>query len=389
MRYETGNGRLQNPALTSYLGIRLAASGELVGLLEAGQTTGAAFSQQDLDLLELVAGQTGVALRNAMLYEQERRRTVELSGLASLAQAVTAIREPLELFMRLVDSVAPLFDVNVVGFLLYDENKGTIEGQVPFRGLPDHIVQIYRAPVLRDGPAEKFLRDHQRILTMNAAEDPFWNILGLKDVAVAASLRDSALIPLVSAGRMLGYLQVSHHRGGARAFSETELRLMHIVSDQAAAIIDNAVLVRQSRERADRSEALRRISGLSASSTTLDEMLGYSVKELANLFQADAAAVFLLDDSRGVLGLHRASVVSDVQDAAASFPELAVDDPEYQRTVSASGRPMLNGHLSVERDLLSIYRPLVGVLQLEIGCDRPDCRAREADGRTDARQSQG
>ena len=140
------NGAAGHAPLASYLGLRLMAKGELVGLLEAGQTTSVEFTQQDLDLLELVAGQIGMALRNAMLYEQERRRTVELSGLASLAQAVTAIREPQDLFARLVQSVAPLFEVQIVGFLLYDENKHTLEAQVPFRGLPPHIVEIFRAP---------------------------------------------------------------------------------------------------------------------------------------------------------------------------------------------------------------------------------------------------
>jgi PAS domain S-box-containing protein len=354
-----------NPSLVSYLGVRLVASGEPVGLLEAGQTVSAAFTEHDLDLLELVAGQTGMALRNAMLYEQERRRAVELSGLANLAQAVVAIREPQELFTRLVESIAPLFDVDVVGFLLYDQNKGTIEGQVPFRGLPAHIVQIYRAPISRDGAAEALLQQRQVILTLNAAEDENWRALGLTDVAVAASLRDSALMPLVSAGKMIGYLQLSHHRTAPKKFSDVELRLMHIVSDQAAAIIENAVLVRQSRERAERSEALQRISGLSASSATLDEILGYSVKELAGLFHADAALVFLLDEARGELSLHRPSMVASVQDAAASFSALVVDDPEYQQTAGASQRVILNGHLGTERDLPPFYGPLVSALHLE------------------------
>ena len=254
------NGATGHAPLASYLGLRLMAKGELVGLLEAGQTTSVEFTQQDLDLLELVAGQIGMALRNAMLYEQERRRTVELSGLASLAQAVTAIREPQDLFARLVQSVAPLFEVQIVGFLLYDENKHTLEAQVPFRGLPPHIVEIFRAPVEAGSPAEALLHERQPILTMNAAGDEAWRLLGVTDIAIAASLRDLALMPLISAGKMVGYLLLSHHTRGTAEFSSTELRLMHIVSDQAAAIIENAVLVRQGRERAERSEALQRIS---------------------------------------------------------------------------------------------------------------------------------
>jgi PAS domain S-box-containing protein len=359
------SGGAGNLPLTSYLGVRLLASGELVGLLEAGKTTGAAFTKQDFELLELIAGQTGAALRNAMLHEQERQRTKELSGLANLAQAVVAIHEPEDLFARLVESVAPLFDVHVVGFLIYDEEKGTLEGQVPFRGLPANIVQIYRAPVPKDSPAEALLRERRMIQSMNAAGDANWRVLGLTDIALAASLRDSMLMPLIASGKMSGYLQLSHHVQGTKEFSESELRLLHIVADQAAAIIENAVLVRQSRERAERSEALQRISGFSAASTTLDEMLGYALGELKRLFRADAAAIFLLDQARGVLSLHRASLVSSVQEAVEAFPDLVVDEPEYQLTAGASRRILLNGHLSVEHELPAFYRPFDTTLHLE------------------------
>ncbi len=343
----------------SYIGLPLMAGSELVGVLEAGQTTSAALVQQDVDLLALVTPQAAVALRNAMLYEQERRRALELSGLANLAQAVSVIREPQDLFTRLVESVAPLFNVEVVGFLLYDENKHTLEGQVPFRGLPPHIVQIYRASITPNSPADALLKARRPILTMNAAEDANWRTLGLTDIAIAASLRDSALVPLVSAREMVGYFQVSHHRGGASQFSETELRLMNIVGDQAAAIIENALLVRQSRERARRSEALRRISSLSSSSATLDEVLKYSVQELVNLFQVDAAAVLRLDETRGELCLQRDSMFGISPDTAASFPNLAIDDPEYRQTVSGSAHAYVSGHMSVDRSLPAYYRVLV------------------------------
>src|SRR5581483_4864648 len=196
----------------SYMGVPLFSGGEMVGCLEVAQATSAAFAQHDFDLLQLISGQVGAALSNAMLYEKERRRTAELSGLASLAQAVSAIQDPKDLFARLVDSVAPLFEAEIIGFLLYDENKRTLEGQVPFRGLPPHIVQIYRAAIGPDSAAQMLIAEQRPILTLNASEDEDWRTLGLTDIAVAASLRDSALMPLVSAGHMVGYFQVSHHK---------------------------------------------------------------------------------------------------------------------------------------------------------------------------------
>src|ERR1700690_1055689 len=73
-------------AIQSYLGAPLMAGGELTGLIEAGQISGAAFTHQDFNLMRLVSGQAAVALRNSLLYEEERRRSSELVGLANLAQ---------------------------------------------------------------------------------------------------------------------------------------------------------------------------------------------------------------------------------------------------------------------------------------------------------------
>ncbi len=350
--------------LLSYIGVPLLASGELVGILEAGQSMGAAFTHHDLDLLQMVAGQTGATLRNAMLYEQERRRTIELSGLAGLAQAVGAIREPQELFARLVESIAPLFEVDILGFLLYDDTQRTLAGQVPFRGLPPHIVELYRVVIAANSPAEAVLRERVPILTLDAASDETWRTLGLSNVAVAASLRDSALMPLISSGRMVGYVQLSHHRQGVVEFSEAELRLLHIVSDQAAVIMENALLVEQTRERARRAEALRRISEVSVSSATLDDALRESVRELASLFQADMAAVFLLDEGRGELRLHAGSALG-LHPESTPFRNLPVDDPEYFRGVSGSHRAFFSGRLSYDSNLLSFYQPLVSALALE------------------------
>lgn len=351
--------------IQSYLGLPLLAGGELIGTLEAGQTGGGKFGQQDLDLLQLVAGQAAVTIRNARLYEEEERRVSELTGIASLNQSFGAIRDPQDLFTRLVDSITPLFDMEVVGFLIYDEERRTLEGQVPFRGLPAHFVEIYRASIPLDSPAERILNNQQPILTLDAVNDENWRALGLTDIALAASIRDSAFIPLRSGGRAMGYLQVAHHRRGPSSFTTDELRLMNVVANQAAAIIENVQLIQQARMRAQRADALRRIASLSTSPGTLEEIMKFSLQELAGLFQADAGAIFLLDEERGELRLHRDSVFGVSGEATNTFTQIYVDDPEFRLTVTGSQHPFVSGRLSVDRRVLTTYRPLTLALQME------------------------
>ena len=351
-------------AIQSYLGAPLIAGGEIVGLIEAGQMSGAAFTQQDGNLLRLVSGQASVALRNSILYEEEQRRSAELAGLANLARAAGSIQDPKDLFAQLVDSVAPLFDADIVGFLIYDQNKHTLEGQVPFHGLPVHIVEIYRASIAPGSPAESFLRGRQPILTMDASQDENWRLLGLTDIAVAVSLRDSALVPLQVGGNMVGYFQVSHHRRGPIAFSDSELRLMNIVGNQAAAIIDNALLFQQNNIRTQRSDALQRMVSLTISASTLDEVLKYSVRELTNLFQADVGAVFLTDEMRGQMKLHRDSVMGRGMEVRKALEQFELENDDYHSV--AGGQFFSTGRLSLDPRALSTYKSLSENLRIEL-----------------------
>jgi len=367
---EPGNGDTANGAtvpykVRSYIGIPLLVDGELVGTLEVGQSTENSLNQHDMELLQLISGQAAVAIRNALLFDVEQRRTTELTGLANLAQAVSPSQDMKDMFERLVKSIAPLFDVEILGFLLFDEDKRTLEGQIPFQGLPPHIVEIYRTSISTEKIASDIIADQQLLLTLNAAEDETWEMLGIQNLARAASLRDSALVPLVAGRRLVGFLQLSNHKQGVMAFSDEELRLMNIVASQATAIIENAVLVQQSRQRAYRSDALRRIASLSASAASVDEVLEHSLRELAHLFQADTAAIFLLDEQNGELRLHNASMYGVREDAVEGLSRMFVTDAQFRLTVSGSQKPFLSGRLSSDRRVLPIYRPLITTLRTE------------------------
>lgn len=354
-----------NFTVQSYLGLPLLADHELVGTLEVGHLSSGVLGEQDYSLLQLVASQAAFSMRNAILYANEQTRSAELSGLANLAKAIGSAQDYKNLISRLIESIVPLFTVDILGFLLYDENKRTLEGQIPFQGLPSHIVEIYRTTIQPDSPAEKILLERRPLVTRNAANDPVWHDLGLQNLAQAASLRESVLSPMVSGDHLVGYLQLSNHHQAAVEFSDVELRLIATVANQAAGILQNSFDVENTRQRVMRSDALRKIASLTISTLPLDEILKDSVQELARLFQSDLAAIFLLDEKVGELRLHSDSVVGATADAASSLARLHVNSPQYRFTVSGSRELFMSGHLSSDRRVLPVYRPLVTSLQVE------------------------
>jgi PAS domain S-box-containing protein len=362
-KYDPVNHRV--PPMGSYLGIPLVAYGQLVGTLEVGVVPVNGFTVDDLSILQLVTGQAAVALRNAGLYEAQQRWNAQLFGLTNLSQAVGSLHDLKDLFARMVDGLSTLFNVDILGFLLYDEQRRLLEGQMPFQGLPNNIVQIYKTPISFNSPAEKHILSQEIIKTANAAQDSAWVDLGLQDIAQAASMRDTALIPLISSGRFLGYLQLSNHRQSEDTVSEEELRLLKIVANQVAAIIDNALLVQQARQRNQRTEGMRRIASLVSSTATLDEILKYSLQEVAQLLQADSGSIFLLDESAGIMRAHVPSAFGVPDELRESLSRLNVKSSAFRMTVAGSQRPFVSGELAKDNRVLPLYRIIVRKLKME------------------------
>jgi PAS domain S-box-containing protein len=360
------DSRLHNlPAMGSYIGMPLIAYGQLVGTLEVGVMPVKGFSGDDLSILQMIAGPAAVAMRNASLYEAQQRWNAQLFGLTNLSQAISSLRDLKDLFTRMVDGLSPLFNVEILGFLLYDDQRHTLEGQIPFQGLPDNIVQLYKMQVRPNSPAEKRILTPEIINTSNATRDLALADLGLQDLAQAASMRDTVLAPLVSAEHFLGYLQLSNHRKGESPNSPEELRLLNIVASQVSAIIENALLVQQARQRNQRTEAMRRIASLVSSSATLDEILHYSIKEVALILQADSSSIFILDESVGVMRAHIPSVFGVLSESMDVLSRLNVKFTSFRLTVAGSQRPFVSGNLARDRRVLPMYRPIVRKLNLE------------------------
>jgi PAS domain S-box-containing protein len=185
-------------------------------------------------------------------------------------------------------------------------------------------------------------------------------------------------MPLTAAGRMLGYLQVANKRDGA-PFDANELRFLAILAGQVAPMIENLTLVQQSRRRAQRAETLRRIASLTNSAATLDEILKFSLLDLARLLQVDAAAILLVDESRGEMRLHRGSMFGIPPDASSRMERISTDGPQFGHTVAGSKQlfscrdlsqvayslDQQNGEeLTNEQRIAAQYAPLIESLEI-------------------------
>ncbi|MEK7276905.1 MAG: GAF domain-containing protein, partial [Chloroflexota bacterium] len=339
------------------------AEQELVGTIEIAALDVEVYADEELTLLEAVAGQAAVAIRNAQLYAAQAARIAELSGLAQVAQTASAIADPRELYGSLVDRLAKLMSVHLCGILIYDDSERALLSQPPFRGVPDAFIEHYRVPVPPGSAAARIWRESDSWYSNNLAEDPLVAELGLKDLANAIGVRSTLLVPLIVGGNRLGIVQVSNKINNT-VFDDDDARLLRLFAGQAAALIDNARLVREAEQRAERAETLRQVSEITGSARALAEIYREVITSTVQMVKADFAAVLLLDETKGELTPQAGSLFGGTPtDAEAA--QIDTDDPAFKHTVTVTRKPFFAWRATRDRRVAPLYQPALARFRSE------------------------
>jgi GAF domain-containing protein/CheY-like chemotaxis protein len=206
----------------SHLFVPVVAKGRMIGGFSAVWWERARdFGIGDLALMEAIANQAGVAIENARLFEENRRRVEELSVLHELSRAVTGQLDRAALLDALRIQLARVLDVRNMVVIIRAEDGDELEVAMRFvddvrddsepRRYPAHGVGLM-TPVLETGTS---LRTDDYGATCRQH--------GVRPVAVSERLCYWLGVPLTARDRTLGVLVL---RSADRPFTEAEERLL-------------------------------------------------------------------------------------------------------------------------------------------------------------------
>ncbi len=195
------------------------------------------FSERDVTLMEAIANQAGVALENARLFAENRRRVQELSVLHDLSREVTGQLDRGAVIEAIHRQVARVLDVRNMVIILRDQE--TRDQEIVLRtvdGRRDMSPPLrYRAgsvglmtPVLDEGRAMR-TEDYAAECARR----------GMEPIRVSAALRYWLGVPMVAGDKVLGGLVL---RGGERPFTAADERLLVNIGHLAALALSSARL---------------------------------------------------------------------------------------------------------------------------------------------------
>jgi signal transduction histidine kinase len=328
-----------HPPMGSFLGVPVRVRDEVFGNLYLTERAGGEFTAEDAELATALAATAGVAIENARLFEQSRKRQRWLEASTEITRLLLSEEgeEPLQVIARQVREIA---DADVVTVVLPTGDGERLmvevavgEGADRLTGLTYPAENSLAALAIGGGrPVLVGNVDQQRDCTMHLSE-----VLPIGAVMV---------LPLVASQRVRGALTIGR-LNGRRRFTEADLDIATTFANHAAVALELAdgrthrqrMAVLEDRDRIARDlhdHVIQRLfaAGLSVQSVASalgggghSARLGRVVSDIDETIRQIRTSIFQL---RGPLGPETDSARGQVLKVVTEVTELLGFEPEVR-----------------------------------------------------------
>jgi HD-GYP domain-containing protein (c-di-GMP phosphodiesterase class II)/putative methionine-R-sulfoxide reductase with GAF domain len=184
------------------MGVPLQTRDQLTGLIVVWRIgLGEEFLSPDLDFLTSLARQAAIAIENARLFEETRRRLAELEILQTIASALRIAQKPEETFPILLDQLVKLLAVDSAMLELIDQDTGEIASVLAL-GVWSPITGQRTPPNI--GVSSQVIASHKAYVTTNIVADG----LLAAHTELVGGLNHVAVVPIIAQHQPIGTLWV-------------------------------------------------------------------------------------------------------------------------------------------------------------------------------------
>ena len=232
--------------------VPMVKDNELIGIISIFRQEVRLFTDKQVALLTNFASQAVIAIENARLLNELRRRTDDLSE--SLQQQ-TAASEVLQVISRSAFDLRPVFEavaessVRLCGAdraFIFRFDGELLRMAVAYNAPPEFKDWVARHPIRpgRHSGSARAALERRTIHIPDVRADPEYTY-GAKD---AEAIRTVLGVPILKGDDLLGVMMI-YHLQGVRPFTNKQIALVETFADQAAIAIENVRLFREIQDK--------------------------------------------------------------------------------------------------------------------------------------------
>jgi len=258
-----------------------------------------------------------------------RRKAAEISALRAISRAISAALDLDTTLHLITKTTAEVMGTDSCSIYLL-EPDGEVMVLKATTGLAPDAVGRARLR-FGEGLTGWAAKEGRPVASGDAASDPRFRYL---PETHEQAFRSLAAVPLITAGKVLGAINVQ--TTARHEYTESELELLGVIADLAAGAIEKATLYDHMRRQIMELSTLAEVSQTLTSPLYLEEVLRLIVAMAARMLNAKICSLMLLDEATGEL------VIAAAQSAGEAYlnrPHLKVGDG-IAGLVAREGRPV-------------------------------------------------
>lgn len=236
--------------------VPLMTQDRLVGTLGLVSRKPDFFNQDDLQLLNAIGQQLGVAIANAQLFEETKQRAQRLAALNAVAAVINQSLDLDTLLSSAVDKMMELIGIDATSIRLIEpETEGLHMAYA--RGFSEEYLIWLERESANAKKLPKPIQNEEPLLIEDTQTFRFPSEK-YEQMIAEQGIRSSVEVPLRSIKRIVGIMGVVSR--SPRAFDKDDLDLLTAIGHQLGVAIENARLREQTIE-AERLAAVGRVAG--------------------------------------------------------------------------------------------------------------------------------
>jgi PAS domain S-box-containing protein len=281
------------PNTHSEMALPLISRDEVIGALTVQSEKRAAFSDEDITLLQTMADQMANALQNARLFAQTQEALAEAEVLYKMTQQLLSADEEQIVYDRAMNAIAQS-GIDSSAIYIYADGAAdqTVTPKAVWSAEGGHTLSL---PEGRLKATLEALTPQQELRLIENIETEERLPSELREALQTSAVKSLIALPLATTQKRLGLILMAYGTV-QKGFTSRQLRFYNAIAQQMVAALESIRFLKSSQRRAQREEIIREVTGKISGSTDVEDILKTTVTELSKILGASRANIALRVD---------------------------------------------------------------------------------------------